>query len=111
MEITMQYKNLSDAEKVSFDDYISEKTGKVEKLLTKFSEDGVLLKISIEKFDKHDAYAVEWHLALPSKKLIASEASHTITKAVDLSKDRLLEQLKKHLAQLRKESDNSSIRG
>ncbi len=41
---------------------------------------------------------------------MANEESHNITKAVDLSKDRLLIQLKKYLSQLRNERSHSSIK-
>jgi hypothetical protein len=42
--------------------------------------------------------------------MYAKEASHMITKAVDLSKDRLISQLKKHIALLRKDRSHKSIR-
>ena len=63
-----------------------------------------------EKYEKHDAYEVEFCLNLPAKSLVAKEASHMITKAIDLSKDRLISQLKKHMARLRKDREHKSIR-
>lgn len=110
MKVTFFQKNLSKEEEAAFIEYISQKTESIENLLTKFADDAQLLKASIEKFDKHDAYEVEFYLTLPTKALLAREASHTITKAVDLSKDRLIGQIKKHIARLRRDRAHKSIR-
>ncbi len=110
MEITFLYKNVTKTEERNFVEYVSTKVAAIENLLSKFSKDACLLKVVIEKFNKHDAYQVEFVLSLPTKALIGSEASHSITKAVDLSKDRLITQVKKHLAHLRKDRSHKSIR-
>ncbi len=110
MEITYFHKNLSKDEEKEFFDYLSQKTSAIENLLTKFADDAKVLRVSIEKFEKHTAFEVEMQLSLPAKNLVAKEASHHITKAVDLSKDRLINQLKKHLAMLRKDRSHKSIR-
>ena len=110
MEITFLYKNITKTEERNFVEYVDGKIPAIKNLLSKFSEDSCILKISIEKFNKHDAYQVELALSLPTKTLIGSEASHAITKAVDLSKDRLISQLKKHMAHLRKDRAHKSIR-
>lgn len=110
MEITFFHKNLNKKEESSFVEYVSQKIPSIEQLVSKFSKDAVILKVSIEKFNKHDAFQVELCLVLPTKSLVASEASHQISKAVDLSKDRLLAQIKKHTATLRKDRAHRSIR-
>lgn len=110
MQITLLHKHLSEAEESFFNEYVSQKTEAIENLLTKFSSDAPLLKISIEKFEKHDAYEVEFFLKLPAKSLVSKEVSHSINKAVDLSKDRLVSQVKKHMAHLRKDRSHQSIR-
>ncbi|MBD3360988.1 hypothetical protein GF366_04270 [Candidatus Peregrinibacteria bacterium] len=110
MQLNFFKKNLSKNEERAFTDYVNQKIDSIESLLTKFAYDARLLKASIEKFNKHDAYEVEFCLTLPNKTLVAKETSHTITKAVDLSKDRLISQIKKHLAILRKERSHKSIR-
>lgn len=110
MEITFFHKNLTRKEVNTFLDYVHQKTDSIENLLTKFAEDASILRISIEKFEKHDAYEVEFNLGLPTKTLKAKEASHNIMKAVDLSKDRLIAQIKKHMAMLRKDRGHKSIR-
>ncbi len=110
MDTTFFHKNLSKLEENYFLEYVQQKIPAIESLLTKFAEDATLLNISIEKFEKHDAFEVEYCLNLPAKRLVAKEASHTINKAVDLSKDRLLAQIKKYLSQLRKDRAHKSIR-
>jgi len=111
METTFFHKNLNKKEESSFVDYVNKKLPAISQLLTKFAPDAQLLKVSIEKFTKHDAFEVEFCLTIPTKSLVATEASHQITKAVDLSKDRLVGQIKKHIAMLRKERSHKSIRG
>lgn len=110
MEITFYHKNLTKKEEKVFVDYVNEKKEPIESLLTKFAKDAAILKASIEKFDKHGAYQVEFCLVLPMKTIIAQEDSHQITKAVDLSKDRVVSQLKKLMAILRRERGHKSIR-
>jgi ribosome-associated translation inhibitor RaiA len=110
MEITFLYKNLTKVEERQFVEYVEQKRKAIESLLTKFASDAKQLNAAIEKFEKHDAYQVEFCLTLPAKALVSREASHSITKAVDLSKDRLIIQLKKHIALLRKDRAHKSIR-
>lgn len=110
MEFTYFHKNLTKTEAGVFVDYVTKKIEAIENLLTKFATDASILKVSIEKFEKHTAYEVEFCLVLPTKTLVAKEASHQITKAVDLSKDRLVSQIKKHLAMLRRERSHRSVR-
>ena len=110
MEQTFFFKNLSKKEEELFSDYINKKLPKIAGLLQRFSRDSHTLKVTVEKFEKHSAYGVELYLNLPTKPLVSKEASHTINKAIDLSVDRLLAQLKKHLAQLRKDREHQSIR-
>ena len=111
MEITFFHKNLAKKEERTFEEYVGEKKESIQSLLTKFADDAQLLKVSIEKFEKHDAFQVEFCLILPTKSIVATETSHQITKAVDLSRDRLVSQIKKHLAILRKDRSHQSIRG
>lgn len=110
MDTTFFYKNLIAEEEKNFLAYANEKLEAISSLLTTFAKDAQLLKISIEKFNKHDAFEVELCLNLPTKRLIAKEASHAFSKAMDQAKDRMLLQIKKHMAQLRKDRAHSSIR-
>lgn len=111
MEVTFFQKNLNKKEESTFVEYVNQKLHSIEHLLTRFAKDTNVLKASIEKFNKHDAYEVEFCLALPMKSLVATEASHQISKAVDLSKDRLISQIKKHMDGLHKNRTHKSIRG
>jgi ribosome-associated translation inhibitor RaiA len=110
METTFFQKNLDKKEESYFVDYVNQKVPSIEQLLTTFSQDATLLKVSIEKFDKHDAFHVELCLNMPTKTIVATESSHQISKAVDLSKDRLLGQIKKQIAGLRRERAHKSLR-
>ena len=103
MKVKHQYKNMSELEQELFDEYIPKKLKQIEGLLTRFAEDSVTLDTRIEKFEKHDAYEVEFVLKLPMKTLKAKETSHTITKAVDFSKDRIIVQIKKFQSTIRTE--------
>ena len=108
MEMNVFQKNLTQKEEEIFVGYLKQKTPAFEELLTKFSNDAALLKVSIEKFEKHDAFEVELCLVLPTKSMVALEASHQITKALDLSKDRLVTQIKKHLGLLRQDRSHKA---
>ncbi len=110
MEITHFQKNLDKKEQKAFLEYLKLKLPAIENLLGSFADDAAILKVGIERFDKHDAYEVEFNLTLPTKSLIAKEASHQITKAVDLCKDRLVAQIKKHIAMLRKDRKHRDVR-
>jgi len=110
MEINIFQKSLAPKEEKVFNDYLEKKTPGIKALLSKFAHDAVLLKVTVEKFEKHDAFEVELCLMLPTKSLVAKEASHQITKALDLSKDRLVAQLKKHMDSLRGERSHKGIK-
>lgn len=110
METTFSFKNLEKNEERQFADYIGKKLPAISELLTTFAADAKLLKVVCEKFDKHQAYQVDFCLVLPNKTIFANETSHAMTKAVDLAKDRVLPQIKKHLDHLRKERSQRSIR-
>lgn len=94
---------MSKKDEEELQEYFMKKLPAIEKLLSHFSEDSVLLQVKGEKFQKHSAYDVELTLKLPSVTLTAREASHLLTKAVDLAKDRILMQLKKSVLKVRRE--------
>ena len=85
------------AEEGDLREYVTGKLPKFEKILSRFPADGVVLHIKGEKFQKHSAYEVEMVLKMGKETLSAKEASHAITKAVYLAKDRLGMQLKKSI--------------
>jgi len=111
MELILTQKNLSEAEAKLFNDYVEKKVSQFEGLLDKYPSDAVTLRVLIEKFEKHDAFSVEMTLSLPKLDTMkASEASHNITKALDLSKDRLVAQIKKSRELKREKRAHRSIR-
>lgn len=103
METVFFFKNMSPLEEGKLRDYVFTKLPKFEKILNRFPADAVILQVKGQRFDKHSAYEVELVLKLPSETLSACEASHMITKAVDLAKDRLDMQIKKSILSVRRE--------
>lgn len=103
MKVRTQFKNTTAKEQELFLGYLEPKLEQISALLTHFPDDAVTFDARVDKFDKHDAFEVEFSLKMPSKTFQAKEASHAITKAIDLSKDRLISQIKKTL-EVRKHS-------
>ncbi len=111
MKIQYSMKNMVAWEEKRVKEYMQDKTPSLEKLITHFQDDTVSLTVRGERFDKNNAYQVELILEIPGKVMVGKEDSHSIEKAIDLSKDRLVHQLKKHEDQLRnKGKSNSSLK-
>lgn len=98
METVFLFKNMSSGDEGALRDYVFSKLPKIEKLFQRVPQDGALLHVRAERFQKHNAYDVELTLKCGGKTFTAQEASHLITKAVDWAKDRLDMQLKKDSA-------------
>lgn len=98
MQVNTFAKHLTDIEKQLFEDYLDKKLSHLEKFLTHFDPDEVKLNVTAEKFTHKDAYKVEMFMelpkAVPHKPLYASEDSRDLRKAVEFSKDKLVEQIK-----------------
>lgn len=103
MIVNYFFKGLDSGEEKFVHDYLPSKLENIEKALMHFAVDAAMLNVNIERFEKHNAYAVELILKLPKKTIVAKEVSHTINKGIDFSKDRLLRQIRRHEASLRKE--------
>lgn len=102
METVFFFKNMLPDEEESLREYFLIKVPGLARMLSHFAEDEVILQVKGEKFIKHSAFDVELTMKMPGGTLSAKEASHMITKAVDLAKDRLVMQIKKSLAQTRR---------
>lgn len=102
MQTAYFFKNMQQSEQEEIILYMEKKLPRITRLLKRYSPDGVRLHIGAEKFDKHSAYNIEFKLQLNADDFIAGEASHTITKAIDLSVDRLEMQLKKATETMRR---------
>ncbi len=108
MNIQYVFKNMHHWEEVRMKEYAELKERSLEKLLSHFQHDEVNLQIRGERFDKNNAYEVELIMEIPGKLFIGKEASHTIEKAVDLAKDRLIGQLRRHEEQLKSKGKSFS---
>jgi ribosomal subunit interface protein len=106
MQIQIVAKHVTDKEKYDFNKYLEKKLPRLEKLATHFAHDAAMLLATIEHFEKHDAYKITLKLDVPSTTLVAEESSHSITKAMDDSVDRLVAQLKKHIEKLQTKHRN-----
>jgi ribosomal subunit interface protein len=102
METVFFFKNMLPMEENELREYFFTKIPKLEKILTRFPEDGVVLQVKGEKFLKHSAYDVELTMKLHGETFTARETSHAITKAVDFARDRLDMQLKKAILEVRR---------
>lgn len=96
MKIQFSFKNTEHWEEQRIKEYAELKIKSIEKLLSHLDDDEANLTIRSERFDKNNAYQVEMSLEIPTRNMIGKEASHTIEKAVDLSKDRLITQLRRY---------------
>jgi|GEM_PF-927248 len=101
MEVRIFTKDMSASEEKKVKDYSKTKIAQIERLLKHFASDAIRLDINAEKLARRSAYKIEFVLKLPSKTIVGREASHEITKAVDLAKDRVIRQIKKHEEMLR----------
>ncbi|PIQ78486.1 hypothetical protein COV82_00855 [Candidatus Peregrinibacteria bacterium CG11_big_fil_rev_8_21_14_0_20_46_8] len=97
METVFYFKNMVAKDEDVLRSYVLQKVEKIERLMAEHPDDAVLLEVKAERFEKHNAYDVEFILTIPSEKFMARETSHSITKAVDFAKSRLETQLTKHL--------------
>ena len=96
MKLIYFSKGLTSAEEKQFQQYMEKKLKSVSRLLSHFAEDAVQLQVNAERFEKNNAFQIEMILNVPQKQFVGKEASHALTKAMDLSKDRILKQLRKH---------------
>ncbi|MCX6734125.1 MAG: HPF/RaiA family ribosome-associated protein [Candidatus Peregrinibacteria bacterium] len=97
MKIQYSMKNMAGWEEKRTKEYMQGKIPRLERLLSHFQDDTVSLTVRAERFDKNNAYHVE-----------GNEDSHAIEKAIDLSKDRLVNQMKKHDDQLKNKGKSNS---
>jgi ribosome-associated translation inhibitor RaiA len=100
MNLTIQTKNLSAAEKEQFETYLAKKLeGLKRPLEARFPDpDTVKFQVKIEKHDKHTAYDVEMKLTFPhSEPVVTQEVKHTITESLDFATERIERQMLKQL--------------
>jgi len=95
MQTNTQTKNLHDGEKAEFENYLETKIPAIAKFFEKLPDDQVKFDCKIEKTEKHSAYICSLMLTIGGDVLKAEEAAHSITKAVDDAKDRLVREVTK----------------
>lgn len=93
MQVSYTFKNMSEGEKQGFYDYFDKKIPKIEKAAA-LLYDEPRLDVHAEKFVKNSAYKVNMRFH-GTPEAMASEDDHTVTEAIDLSLDKLLERLHK----------------
>ncbi|MBI4276377.1 HPF/RaiA family ribosome-associated protein [Candidatus Uhrbacteria bacterium] len=96
MRINYFFKHCTGAEKKQAEAYIASKAPQLEKLTKPRYGDAVILDATVERLAKKHAYKVTFQLHDPYERLYAFEDDHTIAEAVDLAKDKLVEQMKKN---------------
>lgn len=96
MRVNIIAKNLTSAEKSQADNYLSLKIDKLEKLSGDQFQDSSVLRATIEKFNKNQAYKVSMVLRSGNKTLYSDEDSFSLAKAIDLAQDKLASQIRKN---------------
>lgn len=103
MIVKYLFKDLDNKEEELLREYFEKKLPNIEKYLQNFGDDAATLNLNLSRFEKHNAYSCELILKLPKKTIVSKEASHSINKSIDFAKDRLIRQIVKHDASLKKE--------
>ncbi len=95
IRINHAYKNLSESDRAFLENYLLQKTDRLDTLLKKFKNGDCRLDVRAEKFATKAAYQVEMMLVIPGHCLLAKEDDHTVIEAIDLTLDKLIIQLRK----------------
>jgi ribosome-associated translation inhibitor RaiA len=103
MQVHKRIRNLTEPEQEQFEKYLEKKL----ELLTPVLEahywdaDAVHVFANIQKHHKHTAFAFEFILEMPRKRLVTSETKHTITEVLDFAIQKCEQRLTKHFKKLR----------
>ncbi|EKD93851.1 MAG: hypothetical protein ACD_28C00039G0003 [uncultured bacterium] len=111
MQVITFTKKLTDLEKELFESYLKTKLGRIEKYCHEFDDDAVKLSITAERFTNKNAYRVDMCMELPKaahKALYSTEDSHDLRTAIDSSKEKLVEQIKKAMDKLHHEHQRAT---
>ncbi|KKS43538.1 hypothetical protein A3H03_03250 [Candidatus Kuenenbacteria bacterium RIFCSPLOWO2_12_FULL_42_13] len=95
LQINYAYKNLPAGDRAFLENYLLQKTDRLNTLLKKFEKGDCRLDVRAEKFATKSAYQIEMILHLPGHALLAKEDDHTVIEVVDLALDKLIIQLRK----------------
>lgn len=97
MNTKFHYKNVNDVIKPDVESYVFAKLEDLSKFVDA-PEDSVLATMTMEHFEKHDAYQVDIKIVVRSGReyqVQAEETKHTYTEAIDAVRDKLQMQLVK----------------
>lgn len=98
MRLRKKIVNLTEPEKAQFEEYLDAKLSALQPILEAHfpDEDTVYVDASIEKFDKHRAFAFRYLVEMPRKRLMSREVKHSITESLDFASQKMEQQLIKH---------------
>jgi len=103
MELSFDLKNIESNPEI--DSYCRRAVEKIGRLLPKFPEDSVHLKINLERHPQREQFSSQFSLHLPDKIITASERNQdTIKSAIINCREEILRQVKRFKAELRKET-------
>lgn len=94
MTINYSFKNFTAEEKQKFEEYFATKISHIEEAIKDFTGAGKL-QVRVEKFATKKAYKLSLNLGMPDINIFVSEDDHTINEVIDLTKDKLVAQVRK----------------
>ena len=98
MNIQFHYKHINEVIKPDLEKYVQAKLKDLMRYVPEAPEGSVKATVSIEHFEKHDAYKVDMHITISSGKqkgFQAEETKHTYTESIDAVRDKLQMQMVK----------------
>ncbi len=100
MNIKFTFKNVSDGEKKSIEEYVKVKMDSLSDYLKRdlVEEDTVLVDVRIERFQKHTSWKADITITVKHNKartFKATETKHSYTESIDAVRDMLQEQIVK----------------
>ncbi|MFH1099170.1 MAG: HPF/RaiA family ribosome-associated protein [Candidatus Uhrbacteria bacterium] len=96
MEISYSFKKLSEFDQHFCRQYLAQKSEAIVRALPKLKPDAeVRLEFRAERFAKKKAFRVSLALQADANRWIAEEDDHTLREAIDLTRDKLVLQMRK----------------
>ncbi|MBI4143209.1 HPF/RaiA family ribosome-associated protein [Candidatus Uhrbacteria bacterium] len=97
MQIAFSFKKLGEFDQHFCRQYLEQKVDAITRALPRLGPDAeVSLDVRVERFAKKKAFKVSMHLRAGARTWMAEEDDHTLREAIDLSKDKLVLQMRKH---------------
>ena len=97
MQINYSFKKIGEFEQHFCRQYLAAKVDAIQRALPKLGTDAeVMLDFRAERFAKKKAYRVTLSLRADAHRWMAEEDDHTLREAIDLTKDKLVLQMRKY---------------